>query len=360
MKRLLSLLLAIFTVLSLFAACGSEPSATTAATGSETETTAAPTDPPRQLTAVGEPMRHMSYNIAGSLGTEREQMFYMEGREAKKNNIKAIIEELDPDTISIQEVSEDWRTGLPDFLDGKYAIAGASHPEVTDPKFWLNPVLYKVDTFNCLDEGVVFLSETYEKKGSNNRSCSYALLERKADGELVLVLSVHLSAGALGTEEMRTTNYKNYLVDDPNCCCARDAQVAVLRKLINERLTEYAKTYDKEITVILSGDFNIDTWTDEKFSNEYTRLKGTMSTKDGGPALYESADICTTLEPNQTRKTWQTYRNTDSEMGAYLRLDYIFVSENVIVDKHVCYNTPYATGDSSDHHPVYSDYTIGH
>ena len=357
--RILSLILATVLLLGL-CACGTgnaQPTGTAAPTG----TTAAPTEPKRELTAVGEPMRHLSYNIAGSLGTERLQMFYMEGREAKKNNIKAIIEELDPDTISLQEASEDWREGLGPFLDDKYAVVGKTHEEVPTPEFWLNPVLYKVDTFNCLDEGVIFLSETYEKSGSRNRSCSYALLERKSDGELVFVMSVHVAAGSLGTQEMHDTNYREYYVDDANVCCYRDEQVAVLRKFVDEKLPAYAATYGKEITVILSGDFNIDCWTDEKFSNEYSRLLETMKTHgDGAPPLFESGTICKELVPNQTRKTWQTYRLTDSEMGAYLRLDYVFVSDNVIVDQHVCYNTPYEVRDSSDHHPVYTDYTIGH
>lgn len=357
--RIMTLSICAMMLLGL-CACG-EGEAPAETTAAPIETTAAPTEPTmREVTVVGEPLRHMNYNIAGSLGTERLQMFYMEGREAKKNNIKAIIEELSPDTISIQEASEDWREGLPPFLDDKYAIAGKDHEEVPNPEFWLNPILYKVDKFNCLDEGVAFLSDNYKKEGSSNRSVSYALLERKSDGELILVLSTHLSAGALGTEEMRETNYRNFLVDDANRSCVRDAQVAVLRKLVDEKITEYAASYDKEVSVILSGDFNIDTWTDEKYSNEYSRLLETMHTSEVGPALFESSVVCKTLEPNQTRKTWQTYRLNDSEMGAYLRLDYIFVSENIVVDTHTCYNTPYTPGESSDHHPVYTDYSIGH
>ena len=220
--------------------------------------------------------------------------------------------------------------------------------------------MYKVEKFNCLDEGVFFLSETYARDGSSNRSCSYALLERKSDGELILVMSTHVSAGSLGTQEMWESNYRNFLVDDANRSCTRDMQVGVLRRFVNEKIAEYAGSYDKEISVILSGDFNIDCWTDEKYSNEYSRLLETMSSGESGPALYESGVVCKELVPNQTRKTWQTYRLTDSEMGAYLRLDYIFVSDNVVVDQHVCYNTPYSAGESSDHHPVYSDYSIGH
>lgn len=359
-SRIFVLLLSTVLLLSLPAGCstGTEQAGTAAGT---LETTQAPTEATRrEVTVVGEPLRHMSYNIAGSLGTERIQMFYLEGREAKKNNIKAIIQELDPDTISIQEASEDWREGLPAFLDDVYAIAGKDHEEVPTPEFWLNPILYKVEKFNCLDEGVVFLSETYERSGSSNRSASYALLERKSDGELIFVVSTHISAASLGTEELRESNYKTYYIDDANRSYTRDAQVAVLRKLVNDKLAEYAKTYDKEISVVASGDFNIDCWTDEKYSNEYSRLLETMGSTEGGPALYESGVVCASLEPNQTRKTWQTYRLTDSEMGAYLRIDYIFVTDNLVVDRHVCYNTPYKTGESSDHHPVYTDYYIGH
>lgn len=355
MIRILSLCLSILLLMGLLAACGAEPAETTAGA---TETTAEPTEPKRELTAVGEPMRHMTYNIAGSLGTERIQMFYLEGREAKKNNIKAIIEELDPETICIQEASEDWREGLPPFLDNKYAIAGKDNEEVPRPEFWLNPILYKVDTFTCLDEGVYWLTESL-KKVSTSRSCSYALLERISDGELLFVISVHVNAGALGTEDMRQANFA-YNVDDANRSYSRDLQVSVIRKIVDDKMAEYAETHDKEISVIVSGDFNIDEWTNEKFSFEYDRLLETMATSTVGKPLYDTTKVCANLIHNQSMKTYQTYRLKDSKQGAYLRIDYNFVSENLMVENNIVYNTPYPVGESSDHHPSYIDYTIAH
>ena len=358
-KHIILRVMAMFVVMVSLAlpACGNETSgqqitSTGAGTTVQNEQTE-PVETRREVTIVGEKMRHMNYNIAGSNTLERIPNFDL--NEAKRNNIKAYIEELDPDTFGIQEAPQAWIEGLPGLLDGKYAMVGGYSDEIgKNEKFWYNPIYYKVDTFNCLDSGVLFLDEGF-KYHKNNRNCAFALLERIADGELVLVLSHHMEHRVLGSEDLKTLNYTTYYEMTADRNILRDHQVSYLAQIVSSKLEQYA-SYGKEITVVISGDFNINRWQDDEFEHEYTRLCETL----GAVGMYDSVAITENVIPNQTRKEWQTYRDTFDVKYPYACLDYVFVSGNVVVDSFTVFNTPHDMGESSDHHPVYADYYIGH
>lgn len=342
----------------LLAGCGGNGAASTEAPAGETAVDTVPAETMREVTVVGDKMRHLTYNIAGSDTLERIPNFDL--NETKRANIKKYIEELDPDTFGIQEAPQAWIEGMVGLLDNKYAMVGGSHEQiVNNEKFWFNPIYYKVDTFNLLDSGVLFLNEGfgYEK---SNRNAAFALLERISDGELVLILSLHLEHRGLGTEDLKTYNYTNYLYQGDDRNCLRDEQVEYLCKAINTKLTEYAGQYDKEISVLVSGDFNINQWQDEDYTNEYTRLCQSFAAMEMSPGMQDTSVVCANLVTNQTRAKWQTYRETFTSDAPYARLDYIFGSNNLVIDSFTVFNTPAGTGDSSDHHPVYIDYYIGH
>lgn len=337
----------------LLTGCGAAQTAeSTAATG-ETTVATEPAETKREVTVVGDMLRHMNYNIAGSNTLERIPNFEL--NEAKRNNIKAYIEELDPDTFGVQEAPQAWIEGLPGLLDNKYAMVGGYSDQIgKNEKFWYNPLYYKVDTFNCLDSGVLFLDEGF-KYNKNNRNCAFALLERISDGELILLFSLHMEHRALGTEDLETYNYTTYYEKTSDRNILRDKQVEYLSQMVAAKREEYA-SYGKEITVVISGDFNINRWQDEDYEHEYTRLCETM----GGVKMYDTVAIAANVESNQTKAKWQTYRDQFTFECPNACLDYVFVSDNVVVDTFAVYNTPHEMGDSSDHHPVYADYYIGH
>ena len=350
--RLITLVLVCVMLSSILAACGQDAPATTEATKPEATTESVPETTQREVTVVGDMMRHMTYNIAGSTGTDRVPNF--DTNDLKKENLTKYILDINPDTFGVQEAPRAWIDGLPALLENKYAMVGGSDPAVTNERFWFNPIYYKTDTFNCLDGGVKFLNEGFTF-GSNNRNCAYALLERISDGELVFIVSLHLEHRSLGSDELKQENYFNYYVDNADQNCLRDEQVGYLCQIINDKLTEYSASYDKEISVIASGDFNISFWTDEMYTHEYTRLCQSMAAIEKASHMRDSAVAAANLVTNQTKEQWVTYRE-----GKGSRIDYIFMSNNLVVDTYTVYKTPAEAGYSSDHHPSYTDYFIGH
>ena len=349
--RAAAMVLALLSGLVL-AGCGN--------TATETKDTTAQTVPEttqREVAIVGKQLRHMTYNIAGSNTLERIPNFDL--NEAKRANIKRYIEEMDPDTFGIQEAPKAWVEGMVGLLDHKYAMVGGSFETINNEKFWFNPIYYKVDIFNCLDSGVMFLDEgfVYNK---NNRNAAFALLERKEDGELVLIFSLHLEHRPLGTDDLLDYNLTYYGKKSSDQNFLRDYQIEYLCKAINTRLSGYAEQYSKEISVIVSGDFNIDAWSDESYTHEYTRLCETLGSISQTPGMRDSATVAVNLQTNQSKTKWQTYRDTFTFESPYARLDYIFVSGNLVVDSYTVFDTPDDMGDSSDHHPTYIDYHIGH
>lgn len=355
-------LIRVFCILSLasliLAGCGGTAPAQTQATAGETTVDEAPTETQREVTVVGDKLRHMNYNIAGSNGLDRIPNFDL--NEEKRANLKKYIEEIDPDTFGIQEAPKAWIEGMVGLLDNKYAMVGGSHEQIVDnEKFWFNPIYYKVDKFNCIDSGVLFLNEGfgYEK---SNRSAAFALLERISDGERILLFSLHLEHRGLGTEELKEYNYTNYLYSGNDKNCLRDEQISYLCKAIDMKLAEYAASYDKEISVVVSGDFNVNQWQDEDYTSEYTRLCQSFAALEKSPGMKDTAAVCSNLVTNQTREKWQTYRDTFTPECRFARLDYVFVSSNIVVDSFTVFNTPAEMNKSSDHHPVYADYFIGH
>ena len=355
MIRVLSCLL-VFCM--LFAACGGSEVTETTTSTPETTVEVVPTETQREVTIVGDKLRHMNYNMAGSDGLDRIPNFDL--NEDKKANIKKYIEQIDPDTFGIQEAPKAWIEGMVGLLDNKYAMVGGSHEQIVDnEKFWFNPIYYKVDKFNCIDSGVLFLNEGFGYE-SVNRNAAFALLERISDGELILLFSLHLEHRGLGTEELTKYNYTNYLYDGNDKNCLRDEQVSYLCKAINMKLGEYAASYDKEISVVVSGDFNINRWQDEDYTHEYTRLCESFKTLEKSPNMKDAANVCANLVTNQTRETWQTFRDTFTTQYRFACLDYVFVSSNIVVDSFTVFATPAEMNVSSDHHPVYADYFIGH
>lgn len=348
MKKIVCILLALCTLLTVTACGGAADEAVQTSQQTVPETTQ------REVTIVGDQLRHVTYNIAGSNTLERIPNFDL--NESKRNNIKRYIQQMDPDTFGIQEAPKAWIEGMVGLLDNKYAMVGGSYETITNEKFWFNPIYYKVDVFNCLDSGVMFLDEgfVYNK---NNRNAAFALLERKADGELILIFSLHLEHRPLGSQELEDYNLTYYGKKNNEQNFLRDYQIECLCKAISTRLAGYSEQYSKEISVIVSGDFNINAWDDENYTQEYTRLTESL----GALSILDSVSQAEEVQTNQgARSEWQTYRDIFTASSAYARIDYIFVSSNLVVDTYTVYDTPEEMGNSSDHYPTYIDYYIGH
>jgi len=352
-RKIIAFLLVIASFAGVLAGCGGAPADASMPTQQTTVQTE-PKETKREVTVVGDQLCHMTYNIAGSNTLERIPNFDLNAN--KRSNIKKVIEQIDPDTFGIQEAPQAWIEGMVGLLDNKYTMVGGYSEEIgVNEKFWYNPLYYKTDKFTCVDSGVMFLNETF-KFNKNNRNCAYALLERIADGELILLLSLHLEHRALGTNDLQTYNYTTYYEKTSDRNILRDHQVESLIQIISMKLEEYGKTYNQEISVIVSGDFNINAWDDDEFEHEFTRLKESFA----GVNMYDSVGQAAEVITNQSKAEWKSYRDYFSTESPNARLDYIFVTNNLSVDSFNVFDTPYDIGDSSDHHPAFIRYHIGH
>lgn len=338
--RLLTALLAVL----LLAGCGAAP----AATAPKDETTQTiPEATEKEPEPVGSMMRHMSFNI---LGTAEYPGF---DNDEKRGNIKAIIEEIDPDTFGVQEANKVWTDGLAELLDGKYAMAGGhSDPKLTYTDInWINAIYYKVDKFNYLDSGMHILNgDGGYISGKPTNNCPFVLLERREDGALLLILNVHLQWLPLGSDDLRAYNFETYGIDTADTNLVRMDQVVWSGKFAAEKAAAYEAQYDKPVTILLGGDFNINSLHPIPYIEDYNTATSNLAYY----SLTESALTAKEVVSNQTVSKWVTYRKG----SAAQRLDYIYVNSSVQPETFYVYNTKQDWQVSSDHFPIYLDYYI--
>jgi endonuclease/exonuclease/phosphatase family metal-dependent hydrolase len=228
------------------------------------------------------------------------------------NRVLTMVEKYLPDTIGFQEASPTWMNQLRLRLSAYYSYVGAGRDGGNNGEF--NPIFYRKDKFTLLDSGTKWLSATPDKvskfsESSLNRIFTYAVLKRNSDGRIFVHINTHF---------------------DHKSDVARVKQAEVLAGFIEE----FAKNY----TVILTGDFNCKTGTDE-----YKIIDAT--------SLVSSRDIA--LEKENDTGTYHGYSDKNN------LIDFAFVSETGIIVKFYKVANEKINGDyASDHHPVYIEYII--
>ena len=174
-------------------------------------------------------------------------------------------------------------------------------------------------------------------------------MERKEDGALILLLNMHLQWLPLGSADLEAHNFEYYGVATSDTNISRDNQVVWAAKFATASIEKYTAQYGKPIATLIGGDYNIDALKDALYEHEYTRMGDNMAHF----GFRESALLAPELVTNQTTKNWVTYRRGDK------RLDYIFVSSNVLPQTFNVGKIDAPFEVSSDHLPVYLDYYIG-
>ena len=216
-----------------------------------------------------------------------------------------------PDTIGFQETSPDWMTSLTGALGSIYGYVGEGRNGGDSGEY--NPVFYNKSKFNLKESGTRWMSDTPEtvskfEESTYNRIYTYALLERKSDGRLIMIVNTHL-------------DHKS----EP----ARVKQIKVLLDFIEAKCRDYP--------VVLSGDFNT-TPTSDVYN---TVLKSFLS---------DSANVAMQVKRASTFTNYGKSNKT---------LDYLFVNtaRMSVVSYNVCNEK--INGDfPSDHHPVLIKYII--
>ncbi len=245
-------------------------------------------------------LKAMSFNV------------WVSGKTVERNErvISMVLKYL-PDTVGFQEVDPVWLATLNSGLKDQYAWVGEGRNGGASGEY--NPIFYKKEVFNLIDSGTRWLSETPNRvskveESSLNRIYTFALLERKSDGERIMIVNTHF---------------------DHTSAAAREKQAEVL--------IEYLKTIT-EYPVVLTGDFNC-----ESNSKAYSTILSS-----GVINSYDVAD-------NRINRS-ATFTNYGSSNKI---IDFVFVSPQgtAVTTYRVC--DEMINGDyPSDHHPVLIEYTI--
>ena len=172
------------------------PTETTAAAPTDAPTKA-PTEAPTQAGNVYPVKEQTADNYTVSIiefnvQTETDTTYPLEDR---ADVFRALMDELQPDVVGMQEVGPNWRELLDSTVfNDSYTGFGDARGDDGEA----NPIYYRVDKFEKLDGGTFWLSETPDEYGSKTeganlpRICTWITLRDKTTGVEFTVLNTHL------------------------------------------------------------------------------------------------------------------------------------------------------------------------
>lgn len=257
-------------------------------------------------------MNVASYNIL--MDTKRD---HPNAWKYRREMVKEIIRFHDFDIVGTQEA---FQHQLNDILElGNYAYTGSGRDDGKDGGEH-SAILYKKDRFELLDSGDFWYSETPDVPGKGwdatccNRICSWAKFKEKESGKQFFVFNSHYDHEGL---EAR-----------------RNSSLLLLKKI--EEIT------GGKGVVFCTGDFNA-TPDDEpiRILREDGRLKDSY--------------LVTAQPPYGTEGTFNGFRQ-DSPLKE--RIDYVWVTEGVTVNKYGVLNMMPYYRFPSDHFPVLVNVTF--
>jgi len=235
--------------------------------------------------------------------------------------MKTFLKNYAPDIIGFQEYDATWKPVIESVLTGygKQCVFGnTSAQNAGSPLYWNS------NKFVALEKNTFWLSETPDVMSlgwgaAHYRTCSYAVLQVKSNGMIVIAANTHL-----------------------------DHKVAASQingmKLIMERMAalkeKYAAKGYKEIYFHISGDFN---------------LQPTAALiKDLSTQLTEARYAAVSLGTPVNQNTFSAYNASPDRI-----IDYIFVSNNVDVTTYKVALDKINGGAVSDHYGLHSTFRIG-
>jgi endonuclease/exonuclease/phosphatase family metal-dependent hydrolase len=214
----------------------------------------------------------------------------------------------EPAIFGVQEAMPNQMKEM-DSLVVDYSFVGVGRDDGKDSGEY-SAIFYKKEKFNIIQSNTFWLSQTPEKVGMGwdavcNRVCTYALLEDKNSGNVFWVFNTHFDH--VGTE-------------------ARKNSATLILKKIKE-------LNPKDYPVILTGDFNMD-----PDHESIELIKNTL--KDSK----EIAKISFGPEG--------TFNGFHFDKSVTRRIDYAFVSKDIVVDKYAVLSDNWDLKYPSDHLPL--------
>lgn len=215
-----------------------------------------------------------------------------------------------PDILGVQEALPNQMKDM-DSLLTDYHFVGVGRDEGNKGEH--SAIFYKKDLFEVIETSTFWLSETPEKASlgwdaAYNRICTYALFKNRNTGNRFWVFNTHLDH--VGVK----------------------AQVEGAKLILNK-----IKHINKQnLPVILMGDFNMEA-THESIQHISKSLRDSKSIT------------------NKVMGPLGTFNNFEFEKPVTRRIDYIFLSEGITVNKYSVLSDSYVGHYPSDHLPVMID-----
>jgi len=220
----------------------------------------------------------------------------------------------EPDILGVQEALPNQMTYM-DSLLVEYNFVGVGRDDGKNEGEY-SAIFYKSNQFEVLESATFWLSETPEKPSlgwdaAYNRICTYALFKNLQTNKIFWVFNTHFDH--VGAE-------------------ARKQSAILIMAKIKELNIE-------NVPVILMGDFNMDD----------THESITFISK----SLNDSKTVA-----NNTFGPSGTFNNFEFHKPVTRRIDFIFLSENITVNKYAVLSDSIDCHYPSDHLPVFVDITF--
>jgi len=221
----------------------------------------------------------------------------------------------EPDIFGVQEAMPNQMKEM-DSLLADYSFVGVGRDDGKDEGEY-SAIFYKKDKFKVLESSTFWLSQTPDKVTMGwdavcNRVCTYALFQNKDTKQKFWMFNTHFDH--VGVEARKNS-----------------------ATLIIQKIKEINKN---GLPVILTGDFNMeDTHESIQFIKQHLRDSKAISKLVFGPS--------------------GTFNNFEFEKPVTRRIDFIFVSPEITVDKYGVLSDSWDCKYPSDHLPVFVKVNIG-
>ena len=254
-------------------------------------------------------LKVMSYNI--------KLDYPKEGKNSWENRKPFFINQIkfyEPDVMGVQEAMPNQMIEM-DSLLVDYGFVGVGRDDGKDLGEY-SAIFYKINKFKVIESSTFWLSATPEKvsmgwDGTYNRICTYALFEDVDSGKKFYMFNTHFDhVGKI----------------------ARIESAVLIDKKIKEINT-------KKYPVVLSGDFNM----------EDTHESIQFLTK----SLKDSKEVA-----KLTFGPIGTFNGFNFDKPVTRRIDFIFVSQNVGVNKYAVLSDSWDLKYPSDHFPVLITFSL--
>ncbi len=232
----------------------------------------------------------------------------------RKEWVKSLIKYYDFDIFGTQEGFYEQITDILELPEYAYIGGGRDDGQKAGEH---SAIIYKKDKFSLLDSGNFWLRETPETPGKGwdatccNRICSWAKFKDKSSRKDFYLFNVHF-----------------------------DHQGVIARRESGKLMVKKMQEIAKNATIICTGDFNSVPETEQIISiSNYLKDSFLYSlTKPYGPI--------------------GTFNGFKIDAPLKDRIDYIFVSKDIIINKYAALNDNYELRYPSDHLPVLVNITL--